>query len=132
MFAWFENCARLVDLLWSFLQTCPSCIPLCMSCACCGGDMFIICLQNGYTALMWAADKGQASCVRLLLDAGANKDLKDNVRDVYRFASLFHLSFLSGIVFLYFLFRLSSHTKNHMYIHVSMLCFACSGRPDCV
>jgi hypothetical protein len=37
-------------------------------------------MQNGYTALMWAADKGQSSCVRLLLDAGANKDLKDNVR----------------------------------------------------
>ncbi len=29
---------------------------------------------------MWAADKGQSACVRLLLDAGANKDLKDNVR----------------------------------------------------
>ena len=36
--------------------------------------------QNGYTALMWAADTGKASCVRLLLDAGANKELKDNVR----------------------------------------------------
>jgi hypothetical protein len=28
---------------------------------------------------MWGADKGRSSCVQLLLDAGASKDLKDNV-----------------------------------------------------
>ncbi len=33
---------------------------------------------------MWAAEKGRAECVRLLLDAGADKDAKTNVR-----ASLF-------------------------------------------
>ncbi len=36
--------------------------------------------QNGWTALMWAAQNGHADCVRLLLDAGADKDAKTRVR----------------------------------------------------
>jgi ankyrin repeat protein len=36
--------------------------------------------QNGYTALMHAAGFDRAECVRLLIDAGADKDAKDNVR----------------------------------------------------
>jgi hypothetical protein len=36
--------------------------------------------QCGYTALMEAAQWGHAECVRLLIDAGADKDAKDNVR----------------------------------------------------
>ncbi len=36
--------------------------------------------QGGWTALMRAAIEGHADCVRLLLDAGAYKDNKHNVR----------------------------------------------------
>jgi hypothetical protein len=35
--------------------------------------------QDGRTALMRAANNGHADCVRLLLDAGANKNAKDRV-----------------------------------------------------
>jgi hypothetical protein len=38
------------------------------------------CVQGGYTALVWAAIKGHVDCLRLLLDAGANANAKDNVR----------------------------------------------------
>jgi hypothetical protein len=37
-------------------------------------------LQDGYTALKGAAANGHADCVRLLIDAGADKDAKINVR----------------------------------------------------
>jgi hypothetical protein len=36
--------------------------------------------QNGNTALMWVAARGLADCMRLLIDAGADKEAKDNVR----------------------------------------------------
>ncbi len=36
--------------------------------------------QDGRTALMWAAAEGHADCARLLLDAGADKEVKDQVR----------------------------------------------------
>ncbi len=36
--------------------------------------------QDGNTALMWAAEYGRAECVRLLIDAGADKEAEDNVR----------------------------------------------------
>jgi ankyrin repeat protein len=36
--------------------------------------------QNGRTALFYAAIKGHAECVRLLLDAGADTEAKNNVR----------------------------------------------------
>ncbi len=36
--------------------------------------------QDGYTALIWAAHNGRADCVRLLLDAGAEKNATNNVR----------------------------------------------------
>ena len=36
--------------------------------------------QDGYTALIFAAMHGRADCVRLLLDAGADKDAKNEVR----------------------------------------------------
>ena len=36
--------------------------------------------QNGSTALMYAAVYGHTDCVRLLIDAGADKDAKDWVR----------------------------------------------------
>ncbi len=36
--------------------------------------------QNGWTALIHAADNDQARCVQLLLDAGADKNFMTNVR----------------------------------------------------
>ena len=36
--------------------------------------------QDGWTALICAADQGRADCVRLLIDAGADKEAADNVR----------------------------------------------------
>ena len=36
-------------------------------------------LQDGQTALMWAAGSGHAECVRLLLDIQADKEVKDEV-----------------------------------------------------
>jgi ankyrin repeat protein len=38
--------------------------------------------QYGETPLMWAAEKGHADCARLLLNAGADKEAKSNVRRV--------------------------------------------------
>ncbi len=36
--------------------------------------------QNGWTALVYAGFRGRADCMRLLLDAGADKETKDAVR----------------------------------------------------
>jgi ankyrin repeat protein len=36
--------------------------------------------QGGWTALILAAWNGHADCVRLLIDAGAGKDARNNVR----------------------------------------------------
>ncbi len=36
--------------------------------------------QNGWTALMNAAEFGRTECARLLIDAGADKEAKDEVR----------------------------------------------------
>jgi hypothetical protein len=36
--------------------------------------------QKGWTALIWAAWHGHADCVRLLIDAGADKEAKTSVR----------------------------------------------------
>ncbi len=35
--------------------------------------------QDGWTALMWAAGRGRTDCARLLLDAGADKEAKNEV-----------------------------------------------------
>ena len=52
------------------------CLQLCLGCVGCGGFD----AQYGLTALIWAAAEGHAECVRLLIDAGADKDVKNNVR----------------------------------------------------
>ncbi len=43
--------------------------------------------QSEYTALMFAAARGHADCARLLLDAGADKNAKNEVRRVGSVAS---------------------------------------------
>jgi ankyrin repeat protein len=45
--------------------------------AVCGGEFDS---QDGWTALMWAAAKGHAECVRLLIDVGADKEAQCDVR----------------------------------------------------
>jgi ankyrin repeat protein len=35
--------------------------------------------QDQYTALIYAAEKGNVDCARLLIDAGADADAKDDV-----------------------------------------------------
>jgi ankyrin repeat protein len=44
--------------------------------------------QRGTTALILAAVNGRADCARLLIDAGADKEAKNNVRVVRCFAWL--------------------------------------------
>ena len=56
-------------MLSSFVQRRRSCD--------CGGESDS---QSGYTALIEAASRGHADCVRMLVDAGADKDARDNVR----------------------------------------------------
>ena len=45
-----------------------------------GGTLAPARAQYGYTALIWAARNDHADCTRLLLDAGADKNAKDEVR----------------------------------------------------
>lgn len=37
-------------------------------------------MQNGWTALFWAADQGHTSIIEQLLDRGAQVNLRDKVR----------------------------------------------------
>ena len=37
--------------------------------------------QNGYTALILAAERGKLSCLELLVEKGADLNAKNNVRD---------------------------------------------------
>ena len=39
-----------------------------------------MCAQGGSTSLIWAATNGHTDCARLLLNAGADKNAKSNVR----------------------------------------------------
>jgi ankyrin repeat protein len=41
--------------------------------------------QEGWTTLSLASLNGQTDCVRLLLESGADKDAKNNVRCVFSF-----------------------------------------------
>ena len=38
-------------------------------------SMYVICLQDGWTALLLASDKGQLECVKELLNKGAQVDI---------------------------------------------------------
>jgi hypothetical protein len=46
-------------------------------CFVCGGKSEL--QGDGYTALIYAAERGRAECVRLLIDAGADKEAKTDV-----------------------------------------------------
>ena len=61
--------------------------------------------QGGYTALMYAAERGYIGCVRQLIDAGADKEAKASVRIGRCFAEAPLYYFSSLIVILdYFSF----------------------------
>jgi hypothetical protein len=64
------------------LWVCDGAFALCAD----GGEFFS---QSGNTALIWAAVYGRAECVRLLIDAGADKEVKDVVRIGRPFAAAF-------------------------------------------
>ncbi len=58
--------------------------------------------QGGQTALTWASMEGRADCVQLLIDAGVDKDIMDNVRVGCCFAfetSGFNLRFSANVTF---------------------------------
>ncbi|CAK9116673.1 unnamed protein product [Durusdinium trenchii] len=60
-----RNCKKkLVRVLTSMLRSCPP---------------FSVMREVRYTALMGAADNGHVEMVQLLLDAGANKEMKDTI-----------------------------------------------------
>ena len=49
-------------------------------------------MQKGCTALMWAAKDAHIDCVRLLVEAGADKDAKNKVR-LFIVALILYLEF---------------------------------------
>ncbi len=56
--------------------------------------MLLSCAQRGRTtALMFAADDGHTDCVRLLINAGADKNLADIVRDMFPVAWVSRIGF---------------------------------------
>ncbi len=62
-------------------------------------DIFSCLTQIRHSALLGAAAAGNSECVRLLVEAGANKNVKDHVRYMYALLG-FHL-----FIFNEFLFR---------------------------
>ena len=52
-------------------------------------SFFVVKLQNEDTALIFAAERGHASCVKMLVDAGADMDVQAKVHfDFSHFPSL--------------------------------------------
>jgi len=45
--------------------------------------MYLLCFQDGLTALHVAADGGHYECVKLLLESGCNANAQTNVRFVH-------------------------------------------------
>ncbi len=79
--------ARLLKFVFSFQRLC--CVYMHLTCVrwrlCCmgGGESDS---QLGWAALIYAAESGHAECARLLIDAGADKDAKNDVRVGHCFA----------------------------------------------
>jgi hypothetical protein len=77
--------ARFDAFLISFLQKRSVyfyCVPMLHMCF--AGWLAVVLwphsLQNGFTALIWATRNGHAECAWLLLNAGADKEIMNNVR----------------------------------------------------
>jgi hypothetical protein len=65
------NClSRFFNSLIALMLRCVSPLHICCT---------HTCAQTGSTALIWAGRYGRADCLRLLLDAGADKDASDKV-----------------------------------------------------
>jgi hypothetical protein len=82
--------------------------------------------QDGNTALMYAAEDGHADCVRLLIDAGADKNIGNNVRvsrciaEAHYFISLLPSLQLS-LVFINFFFYFSHQVNNFSFFLTSFV-----------
>jgi hypothetical protein len=72
----FVHCSRNLSLLFHCLVFPIKTPILCAISVSCGKSES----QRGWTALMRAAENGRFECVRLLLEAGADKDARTNVR----------------------------------------------------
>jgi ankyrin repeat protein len=80
-------------------------------------------MQSGVTALILAAREGHADCVRLLIDSGAEKEDKTNVRAVAYF-----LYTIACLQFEYYGLRsrfLNVPFQNSL-LRVSSMVFACT------
>ena len=86
-----------------------------LACAVCGGEF-----QYGWTALMRAASGGCADCVRLLIDAGADKDAKSKVRETDSVLMDHTLCNVSFQHFILYVFRQSSVLKCSKCLVVSI------------
>ena len=104
--------------------------------------------QDGWTALMLAASRDRVDCVRLLLDAGADKEAKNDVRAsavvwkgalllmvvmlwlcleaCYNFLFHFSLIFLFWICAVHYLWQTCAQVES-----TALICAAVSGRTDC-
>ncbi len=80
-FWWLERrlIARLCSLIFCFISSSP-CVTLCGCLLMCDWVAHAR-AQDGWTVLMYAARYRRRDCVRLLVDAGANKDATDSVRN---------------------------------------------------
>jgi hypothetical protein len=74
---------------------------------CCGGrgTVHVNVQYRGFTALMGAARNGHTDCVRLLVDGGADKKLKDEVRNMRWFPFCSKLIISANIARIYFKFE---------------------------
>ena len=75
-----------------------------------------MCAQNGSTALIDAARNGHADSVRLLLDAGANKDATDKVCIDCCFSHAFTRGYMTCLMYVS-MFHSSPHQL--VYVHTS-------------
>ncbi len=62
--------------------------------------MWHICAQGGNTALMYVGRYGHMECAQLLLDAGADKNAKDNVRGCRHVCGCARVLLLQGFLYL--------------------------------
>ena len=73
--------------------------------------------QDGLTALILAAKNGEADCVRLLLDCGADKDAKDKVHISFAVCTIAQSRYFVGRMRKYFII---SHSELYTMFCVSL------------